>query len=91
MLCADTHNITTVANRLYRIVGDLNYVGNSLFYVLERNFSADLFPNISPQLGPVIDDYQGGNPFIENLITSGLTDAKMEVANDCHNDPHPPQ
>ena len=71
---------TTVANRLYRIVGDLNYVDNSLFYVLERNFSADLFPNISPQLGPVIDDYQGGNPFIENLITSGITDAKMEIA-----------
>jgi len=71
---------TAVANRLYKIVQDLTYDNGQLYYMLKRNFSADLFPNISPQLGPVIDAYQGGNAFIENLMASVDNDSVAEIA-----------
>ncbi len=71
---------TTVANRLYKVSQDLTYGDGKLYYILKRNFSSDLFPNLSPQIGPVIDSYGGGNDFIENLMTNVDDDDVAEVA-----------
>jgi hypothetical protein len=77
---ANSGTAVTVANRLYKVVGDLTYDSGSLFYTLERGFSADLFPRLSPQLAPVIDGYVGGNSFLENLISSSISDDQLDVA-----------
>ncbi|MGL4943045.1 MAG: autotransporter-associated beta strand repeat-containing protein [Thermoguttaceae bacterium] len=69
----------TVANRLYKVVGDVNFAGGDLYYTLKKNFGSDIFPNVSPSIGPVIDSYTGGNLFIENLLTVPLTDEQVEV------------
>jgi autotransporter-associated beta strand protein len=72
--------LNPVPNRLYKIIGDLQYDNGKgqLYYLLKRNFSADLFPNISPQLAPVIDQYDGGNNWVEYMMTNEDDDSVTE-------------
>ncbi|MDR0611106.1 MAG: autotransporter-associated beta strand repeat-containing protein [Planctomycetaceae bacterium] len=70
--------VNTTGNRLFRVEGGLNYSNNSLFVNIKRNFAADLFPNISPQLAPVIDNYAGSNDWIEYMMTNEDDDSVTE-------------
>jgi hypothetical protein len=65
-------------NRLFRVEGGLNFAGGSLFYNIKRNFAADLFPNISPQFAPVIDNYSGNNNWVEYMMTNEDDDSVTE-------------
>ncbi|MDR1269479.1 MAG: hypothetical protein LBK82_08140 [Planctomycetaceae bacterium] len=65
-------------NRLFRVESGLNYAGGNLYYNIKRNFAADLFPNISPQLAPVIDNYQGNNNWVEYMMTNEDDDLVTE-------------
>ncbi|MCL2709681.1 MAG: autotransporter-associated beta strand repeat-containing protein [Planctomycetaceae bacterium] len=64
-----------VPNILYNVVDDWAFDGGRLYYTLKRDAGGELFQNISPQIGPVIDAYTGGNAFFDNLMTSGDTNA----------------
>ena len=68
----------TVTNRLYKVIGGLSYDGSSLSYTLERNFASELFSQLTPTIGPVIDSYIGGNDLIEHLLNNSASDAELE-------------
>jgi hypothetical protein len=65
-------------SRLFRIEGDLQYEGGSLFYNIKRDFASDLFPDISRPLMPVVDGYQGDNAWIERLMSHEDNDSAIE-------------
>jgi hypothetical protein len=65
-------------NRLFRVEGGLQYSNGILYYDIKRNFAADLFPNISPQLAPVIDNYGGANDWVEFMMTNEDDDSTTE-------------
>jgi hypothetical protein len=65
-------------NRLFRVEGGLNFDNGNLYYNIKRNFAADLFPNISPQLAPVIDNYSGNNNWVEYMMTNEDDDSVTE-------------
>jgi hypothetical protein len=66
--------VKTEPNRLFRVEGALQFDGGSLFFNIKRNFAAELFPLISHQLAPVIDNYGGGNEWVENMMTNESDD-----------------
>jgi autotransporter-associated beta strand protein len=68
----------TVANRLYKVIGGLTYDGSLLYYTLERNFAGELLTHVTPTIGPVIDDYVGGNDLIEHMLNNTSSDAELE-------------
>ena len=73
--------IKTVPNFRYKIVENRWWYANDrLYYLLERGFSSEMFPNISPQIGPVIDAYEGGNDFIEHLLANIDDIDAMEIS-----------
>ena len=70
----------TTGNIRYRILGDLNYDNSQLYYDLRRMYSSEMFPRLSPQLHPVIDNYDDGNEFAEYLMENAPDDATAERA-----------
>ncbi len=58
----------TVQQKLLYKISDIQYKNGDLFYVVKRRFAAEMFPNVSPTIGPVVDSYSDGNAFFEELL-----------------------
>jgi hypothetical protein len=63
-------SVATTPNRLFRVEGNLQFSGSSLFFNIKRNFAKELFPLVSTELTDLIDNYDGSNDWIETMMTN---------------------
>ncbi len=81
-------NTLEIANRLYRISdAGLQYAESegTLYYSLTRISSADAFPNLSPSIAATLDDYQGGNSFLDGVLDLSTPESSIQSGFDFFN------
>jgi len=81
----DGVNELAVPNWLYKIDDGLKYESGTLYYSLQRVSATETLPNLSPSVGLTLDDYRGGNNFIDDLLETTNPETPLQSGFDLRN------